>query len=115
MLFMEGMSTVRRTAAWVGCALACAATAACSASQPPPISDTDGGVGKVPIDSSVPPPDPCAAPAAGCPCTDAGAQVYCGKVYRVSGTHIDCSDGYLTCQDDGGWSGCVGDAIYDGG
>ncbi len=78
--------------------------------MPPPITDGDGGVISH-TDSSI---DPCASPNAGCPCSDAGAQVYCGVIYRVSGKHVDCSPGYLTCQEDGTWSACTGASIYDG-
>jgi hypothetical protein len=87
------------------------ALAACSDGMPPPITDTDGGA-PVRIDSG--PVDPCASPAPGCACDDAGAQAYCGMIYRVSGTHVDCSRGYYTCQTDGTWSDCVGDTVYDG-
>jgi hypothetical protein len=86
-------------------------TVACSDNAvPPPIEDTDGGPITAP-DSSLP---PCATPAPGCPCADAGAQSYCGVIYRKSGTYVSCSPGYLTCQDDGGWSACEGPTVYDG-
>jgi hypothetical protein len=90
----------------LGCAFA-----ACSDGLPPPISDSDASPPPR-VDSG--PVAPCASPAPGCPCADAGAQVSCGLVYRISGTHVDCSPGYLTCEVDGGWSDCVGASIYDG-
>lgn len=81
---------------------------------PPPIGDLfgrrDGGI--VPVDAG--PTDPCDPPVAGCPCVDAGEQLYCGVVYRTSGGHVDCSRGYRTCGEDGGWGPCLGDAIYLG-
>ncbi|HEY1955460.1 MAG TPA: hypothetical protein VGH28_07600 [Polyangiaceae bacterium] len=89
-----------------------AATAlGCSAAGPPMISDTD---------SAPPPTDgydaaPCTDPAPGCPCQEVGKQYSCGTIYRISGTHVDCSPGYYTCQEDGGWSDCVGPSIFDGG
>jgi len=81
--------------------------------MPPPIGDGDGGVVTHQDGSSV---VPCSTPAATCPCEDAGvgAQVYCGVIYRVSGKHVDCSPGYLTCQEDGTWSACTGAQVYDG-
>jgi hypothetical protein len=80
--------------------------------MPPPIQDSDGGIigdndGSTQI-------VPCSTPSASCPCSDAGAKYYCGVIYRVSGKHVDCSPGYLTCQDDGTWSECLGAQIYDG-
>lgn len=111
---MVRMSMVRRGGGLLACALAAACLAACSDARPPPIANPDAS-GKVPIDGGGVTVPPCATPAPGCPCDDAGAQSYCGLVYRVSGTHVDCSPGYLTCQDDGGWSACEGAAIYDGG
>jgi hypothetical protein len=86
--------------------------AGCSAdAQPPPITDPDGG----PIekaDVSVTPP--CSTPAPGCACAEAGAQFYCGIIYREVGMYVSCSPGYLTCQDDGGWSRCEGPSVFDG-
>ena len=92
-------------------------TLACAPSAPPPIADSDAAPPpKHPPDGApTPPPDPCATPNPGCPCDDAGTQYYCGKVYRTSGTLVECSDGYLTCQPDGGWGDCVGDGIWDAG
>ncbi len=87
-------------------------TAACSDGvQPPPLGDYDGGL---PNNGDVAAPPPCSTPAENCPCDDAGAQYYCGIIYRVSGTHVDCSKGYLTCQDNGTWSACEGPSIYQG-
>jgi len=79
--------------------------------QPPPLGDHDGG-GPSTGDVSAPPP--CSTPAQNCPCDDAGAQFSCGIIYRVSGTHVDCSQGYLTCQADGTWSACEGPSIFQG-
>jgi len=111
---MERMSIVRRGGVIVASALACAVALACSdAQQPPPIADPDGSA-KVPVDGGGTTIPPCSEPAPGCPCDDAGAQSYCGLVYRISGTHVDCSPGYLTCQEDGGWGDCLGAEIYDG-
>jgi hypothetical protein len=96
-------------------ALSCSAFAACSdGAQPPPIGDPDSGTIKIPPDDDAANVAPCSTPAPGCPCADAGVQFYCGVVYRKSGSLLECSPGYLTCQDDGGWSGCIGPTIYDG-
>lgn len=87
----------------------------CSVDRPRPL---DVGVGTVdgglPGDSS--PTDPCDPPAEGCPCWEAGvgSQVYCGVVYRTSGDHVDCSKGYRTCGEDGGWGACEGIAVWAG-
>ena len=85
--------------------------AACSdTAMPPPLGDYDGGLPK----SDVAAPPPCSTPAESCPCDDAGAQYSCGTIYRVSGTHVDCSNGYLTCQANGTWSACQGPTIWHG-
>ena len=55
---------------------------------------------------------PCSTPQAGCPCSKEGEQEYCGTVYRISGNHVDCSKGYVTCQNDGKWSACEGAKIF---
>ncbi|HEY1956968.1 MAG TPA: hypothetical protein VGH28_15220 [Polyangiaceae bacterium] len=95
------------------CALACAAALACSAeTAPPPLRDDDTSSPQ--IDASATTADPCATPAPGCACADAGEQIDCGLVYRFSGTHVDCAPGVMTCGDDG-WSACIGPTIYDGG
>jgi hypothetical protein len=85
--------------------------AACSDAGPPPIQDSDGG----PNNKTDAAPIPCSSPAQGCPCDDAGAKFDCGKVYRISGNHVDCSEGFLTCQSSGKWGACIGASVYDGG
>lgn len=55
---------------------------------------------------------PCSTPSQGCPCTTPGEQVYCGVIYRISGSRVDCSKGYVTCQDDGKYSACEGARIF---
>ncbi len=91
-------------------ASALAMIASCSDGAPPVISDSDGG----PNTKTDAAPVTCSTPATGCPCDDAGAQVDCGKVYRISGNHVDCSEGYMTCES-GKWGACVGASVYDGG
>lgn len=95
------------------CALACAAALACSV-EPAPPSIGDGITATPHADAAATSDDPCATPAPGCPCGDAGAKIDCGLVYRISGTHVDCAPGVMTCGDDGGWGACVGPSIYDG-
>ena len=93
------------------CALASAALA-CSDALPPYIGDYDAG-GPVHEDAT---PGVCATPAPGCPCPEAGAKFDCGRIYRVSGDHTDCAEGFMTCQGgDAGWGACVGPTIWDGG
>jgi hypothetical protein len=90
-----------------------AAIVACTTdAQPPPIGDSDGGPD---YDSDVT-LAPCAKPNPGCGCADAGtgAKVFCGNVYRISGTHLDCSPGYITCGTNEVWGDCIGDSIFDG-
>jgi len=89
---------------------------ACSGAAPPMIADEDRDAA-VERDAQrvAEEADPCATPAPGCPCADSGETFSCGLVYRISGSHVDCSPGSLTCQDDGGWSDCIGDSIWDGG
>ncbi len=87
----------------------------CSAAGPPFVTDGDGG--SPPVERDATPADEvtlCGMPAPGCPCAEAGATVDCGRVYRISGTYVTCSEGVLTCQDDGGWSACIGDSTYSG-
>ena len=93
----------------------------CSAA-PPMIQDGDGGTS--PVERGAEEGDggngavtrgACIDPAPGCPCQDVGSEAYCGMVYRKSGTHVDCSPGYVTCEADGVWGACVGDSIWDGG
>lgn len=55
-------------------------------------------------------PHSCASPNSGCPCDSEGASVACGKVERVSGDYIACSDGKRTCAE-GKWGECIGDAV----
>ncbi len=88
-----------------------ALVSACSDAMPPPLADEDAQAPRTEPRAV----DACATPAPGCPCADAGAQIGCGLVYRRSGSHVDCSPGFLTCKDDGEWSACIGDAIWDGG
>jgi regulation of enolase protein 1 (concanavalin A-like superfamily) len=52
----------------------------------------------------------CANPAAGCPCTTAGAIADCGQVDRISGGYVTCTMGHTTCSN-GAWGACIGDQI----
>ncbi len=109
---MKGMGFARF--AFLMASLASGLVLGCSdGEQPPIISDGDGG--GIVIEDDAGTIVPCSEPQANCPCNDAGAQFQCGTVYRVSGSHVDCSPAYLTCQEDGTWSTCVGPSIYDGG
>jgi hypothetical protein len=82
---------------------------ACSDDAPPPLVGKDSGG----FDVSAPPPVPCEPPSEGCPCgDDAGAQLFCGIIYRQTGTHVDCAKGYMTCGADGKWGACEGPAIF---
>ena len=78
--------------------------------MPPYLGDTDGGINNGDVIVV-----PCQSPAPGCPCAEAGATYDCGKVYRIVGTHVDCAEGSMTCEDDGGWGACLGPTVYDGG
>jgi hypothetical protein len=89
-----------------------AAPACSNDDRPPPLGDSDGSVIVVPPDAMQ--NGPCDPPAEGCPCPKEGEELYCGLVYRVSGTKVDCSKGYRTCQTDGGWGACLGASIYMG-
>jgi hypothetical protein len=93
------------------CIILFALALACSSeSMPPPMRDDDTA------DASSTPSalDLCATPAPGCPCADAGEEIDCGLVYRISGSHVDCAPGTMTCGDDGGWGACIGPSVYDG-
>ncbi len=80
----------------------------CSDRNPPLLGDYDGGrdadLGDVQL-------QPCSRSAPGCPCPDAGMQEVCGTVYHYSGSYITCSKEYITCQEDGTWSACVGPTV----
>lgn len=95
---------------------------ACSSSEdhPPLLVESNDAGGQPDTSVVIPPADPCDPPNLGCPCADAGAgaQVYCGTVYRTTGTHVDCAKGYRTCIDpgDGGamlWGNCEGPRIFN--
>jgi hypothetical protein len=77
----------------------------CSAPPPPILGDPDSGA----VDVYVP---PCESPAQGCPCPEAGVQETCGTVYHFAGSYVTCAKEYLTCQDDGTWSACVGPQVF---
>jgi hypothetical protein len=90
-------------------ALSAVGAAGCGDRTPPPLGDHDASgdapqLGDVVI-------APCSTPAAGCPCTVVGEQDVCGTVYHYSGSYITCSKEYITCQDDGTWSACVGPTV----
>jgi hypothetical protein len=80
----------------------------CSDDVPPPLEGKDSGN----FDVNAPPPVPCEPPTEGCPCDDAGAQLYCGVIYRQTGSHVDCAKGYRTCSPDGKWGTCDGPSIF---
>jgi hypothetical protein len=86
---------------------------ACSSTDKPPYLDPNGD-GGLDLDANIVQRGPCDPPQSGCPCVEAGigSQVYCGVIYRTSGNHVDCSKGYRTCLDDGGWGACEGPRIY---
>jgi len=84
------------------------------AGLPPLISDSDAAPTRDEDAAFVAIP-PCASPAPGCPCADAGEKVDCGRVYRIVGDYVTCSEGFMKCEKDGTWSTCIGDSIYDGG
>jgi hypothetical protein len=81
----------------------------CGCSDPPPppiIGDSDGSATH---DAYV---APCSVPTPGCACPDAGIQEICGTEYHYAGSYVTCSKQYITCQDDGTWSACVGATVY---
>ncbi len=85
----------------------------CSDAGGPPVL----GDPSMPTDSGmIPTTDaaaPCSTPAQGCPCDNPGEEVFCGMVYRISGKHVDCSKGYVTCQKDKTWGACEGSRIAE--
>jgi hypothetical protein len=107
---MVRSASARRFLIFAGC-VGSLILIACSDGAPPPIQDSDGG----PNTKTDAAPVLCGSPSQGCPCEDAGAKFDCGKVYRISGKHVDCSEGYLTCGTDGKWGACIGASVYDGG
>ncbi len=108
-------------AALCGSAAALVACSAVNGDRPPPALDDNTDAANQPDRSVISVPvDPCDPPAENCPCADAGAgtQLYCGTVYRTTGTHVDCAKGYRTCIDptDGGallWGKCEGPRIFN--
>jgi hypothetical protein len=55
----------------------------------------------------------CTTATTGCACDDAGAEISCGQVHRVSGDYVSCSPGFITCGVDGVWGACLGDRVGD--
>jgi len=88
----------------VGCALFLSGLSliGCAGDNP---AATDGVGGGGNLD-----PHSCATPNTGCPCETEGASAACGRVERVSGDYISCSEGKRTCAS-GTWSECIGDAV----
>jgi hypothetical protein len=82
------------------------AFAACGDNLPPIIGEPDASGGK---DVYI---APCQTPAAGCPCAEAGVSEVCGTEFHYSGSYVTCSKQYITCQDDGTWSACVGALVF---
>lgn len=85
------------------------AIVACSGDDRPPILDVKDASN---LYKDVISGEPCQTPTSGCPCEDAGVELYCGVIYRVSGSHVDCAKGYMKCGDDGIWGKCEGPSIY---
>ncbi len=56
-------------------------------------------------------PEVCANHEQGCPCDEPGAQIDCGRVKRVAGDYVWCSEGTQTCDQYGSWGACSGDSI----
>ena len=86
------------------------ATLGCSkdSTRPPPYEapNGDGGSGSTSQIS-----DRCAGSTnEGCPCTDAGETVECGRVTNKSGDYVTCSIGYATC-DGSKWGACIGNRV----
>ena len=90
---------------------ACASTAivACSGDDHPAVLEAKDASG---LTKDVVSGEPCETPATGCPCVDAGAEEYCGVIYRVVGNHVDCAKGYMKCGPDGTWGTCEGPTVY---
>lgn len=85
----------------------------CSTSDmPPPLGDSDAHVVVIPPEGGM--NGPCEPPVEGCPCPMGSEPLYCGTIYRISGTHVDCAKGYRACQADGGWGPCLGPTIFGG-
>jgi hypothetical protein len=82
------------------------ALVACGDNMPPIVGEPDSGGNK---DVYV---APCSTPTAGCPCEEAGVSEICGTEFHTSGGYTTCSKQYITCQDDGTWSACVGALVY---
>jgi hypothetical protein len=53
----------------------------------------------------------CTIPNAGCPCTQPGEMLKCGKVVYKSENYTSCSIGIQTCQADGVWTDCQGEQV----
>lgn len=52
----------------------------------------------------------CATPQEGCPCSEPGKAIECGKVEQRAGDYVTCSMGYRTCGA-GKWGACNGTSI----
>jgi hypothetical protein len=91
----------------VGLALATAGiVGACDSGHPLPASTSMGGP-----DGSIGHVDRCATPGQeGCPCSEEGEAVECGKQVTRADNYVTCSMGHSRCEG-GSWSACVGNRI----
>jgi len=110
MRYLRGIMGVGRLAIAAGViGLVSSGLFGCGERTPPPLGDYDGGEGGTLLDVYV---APCSSPTPGCPCPDAGIQEVCGTIYHYAGSYVTCSKEYITCQDDGTWSACVGPTVF---
>lgn len=80
----------------------------CSGSNndaPPAVGDVQG---TAPTATAAP---DCSVPNAGCPCTQPGEILKCGKVVYKSENYVSCSIGLRTCEPDGTWTDCAGSQV----
>jgi hypothetical protein len=78
---------------------------ACSSSHDPAALGSTA-----PGSSSTLPPDCSKSATTGCPCSQPGQTISCGRVAYTSKDYTSCSLGTITCQS-GTWSDCKGDQV----
>jgi hypothetical protein len=78
--------------------------ASCESEHAPLVKPGERPPDTIPDDTS------CSAPNLGCPCTEEGHEVECGKATQVNDDYVTCSLGTRTCAD-GKWGACVGDRV----
>ncbi len=96
----NGATRLRASRIVAALALLVVTIAACSSDPLAASSGDDGPRGGGPFEAAS-----CSTPQEGCPCSEPGKSIECGKVDQRSGDYVTCSMGYRTCGA-GTWGAC---------